>query len=59
METARERLIKPDPHPDVHTQYAEFVVTADSPITGLRPRLTPPLFKGIMPPYTSEAFCAH
>jgi CIC family chloride channel protein len=34
IETARERLVKPDPHPGVHTQYAEFVVTADSAVAG-------------------------
>lgn len=38
MEAARERLIKPDPHPDVHTQYAEFVVTTDSLVSGKRIR---------------------
>jgi CIC family chloride channel protein len=36
METAKERLLKPDPHPGMHTQYAEFVVTADSPVAGRR-----------------------
>lgn len=38
LETARERLVKPDPHPGVHTQYAEFVVPADSPVAGLQIR---------------------
>ncbi len=34
IELARERLVKPDPHPEVHTQYVEFLVYAGSPVAG-------------------------